>query len=61
MQVAIKAGYRHLDCAAIYRNERAVGQAIKKTIVEDKVTREDLFVVSKVGKRTKMYNALHVL
>lgn len=48
MRVAIKTGYRHLDCAAIYRNERAVGQAIKKSIVEDKVTREDLFIVSKV-------------
>ena len=44
----MKLGYRHLDCAAIYRNERAVGSAIKQLIVEGTVTREDLFVASKV-------------
>lgn len=53
VRVAIKAGYRHLDCAAIYRNERAVGQAIKQTIVEDKVKREDLFITS------KLWNSCH--
>ncbi|XP_061177921.1 1,5-anhydro-D-fructose reductase-like [Saccostrea echinata] len=53
VRVAIKTGYRHLDCAAIYRNERAVGQAIKQTIVEDKVRREDLFITS------KLWNSCH--
>lgn len=48
VRAAIKAGYRHLDCAAIYRNERAVGQAIKQLIVESKITRKDVFVTSKL-------------
>ena len=48
VHTAVKTGYRHLDCAAIYRNERAVGSAIKQLIVEGTITREDLFVSSKV-------------
>ena len=49
VHTAVKIGYRHLDCAAIYRNERAVGSAIKKLIIEGTVTREDLFITSKVS------------
>lgn len=48
VHTAVKCGYRHLDCAALYRNERAVGSAIKRLIVEGTVTREDLYVVSKL-------------
>lgn len=48
VHTAVKCGYRHLDCAAIYRNERAVGSAIKQLIVEGTVTREDLFIASKL-------------
>lgn len=51
MHAAVKIGYRHLDCAAIYRNERAVGSAIKKLIIEGTVEREDLFITSKVSKK----------
>ncbi|XP_021353114.1 1,5-anhydro-D-fructose reductase-like [Mizuhopecten yessoensis] len=48
VKVGVRAGYRHLDCAAIYRNERAVGHAIKELIIEDTITREDIFVTSKL-------------
>ena len=40
---AIQAGYRHLDTASFYGNERSVGRAIKAGGVE----RDELFVVTK--------------
>jgi D-xylose reductase len=44
---AIKAGYRNIDTAAIYQNERQVGEGIRRAISEGLVTREDLFVTTK--------------
>ncbi|MEM9077853.1 MAG: aldo/keto reductase [Bacteroidota bacterium] len=41
---ALTHGYRHIDTASIYKNERGVGEAIKQS----SVNREDIFVVSKV-------------
>ena len=40
---ALKAGYRHLDCAWMYGVDQAVGEAIK----ESGVPREELFITSK--------------
>ena len=48
VKAAVRCGYRHIDCAAIYRNERAVGHALKELFVEGIIQREDIFVVSKV-------------
>jgi diketogulonate reductase-like aldo/keto reductase len=45
---AIEAGYRHFDCAEYYGNEAGVGKAIALAISEGKVTREELFITSKV-------------
>ena len=44
---AIKTGYRLIDTASLYRNEKEVGIAIKRAIDEGIVKREDLFVCSK--------------
>ena len=41
---ALEAGYRHLDCARFYGNERSVGEAIR----ESAVPRDELFVTTKV-------------
>ncbi|MRZ79918.1 aldo/keto reductase [Paeniclostridium sordellii] len=48
---AIKSGYRHIDCAAAYENEKSVGDAILKS----GVAREELFVTSKLWNDNKGY------
>ena len=44
IKTAIDAGYRYFDTASLYETERALGQAVK----ESGVTRENLFIVSKL-------------
>ncbi|MCM0599682.1 aldo/keto reductase [Periweissella fabalis] len=46
---ALKAGYRHIDTAAIYGNEESVGRAI----ADSGIPREDLFIT------TKLWNTDH--
>ena len=45
---AIRQGYRHLDCASIYGNEREIGAAIGEAIANGEVTREELWITSKL-------------
>ncbi|KOR86229.1 glyoxal reductase [Bacillus sp. FJAT-22058] len=48
VKMAIKHGYRSIDTAAIYENEEGVGQGIREGLKEAGISREDLFVTSKV-------------
>ena len=41
---AIELGYRHIDTAAVYKNEQSIGKAIR----ESRVAREHLFVTTKL-------------
>ena len=45
---AVRLGYRHIDCAAVYGNEKEIGAALKTLIDEGTVTRDELWITSKV-------------
>ncbi|WP_085518745.1 aldo/keto reductase [Marivirga sericea] len=45
---AIKVGYRHIDCAYIYGNEKEIGDALQKAFKDGLCSRKELFVTSKL-------------
>ena len=45
---AIRIGYRHIDCAYIYKNEQEIGEAIQFAINSGWVKRNELFITSKL-------------
>jgi alcohol dehydrogenase (NADP+) len=50
---ALEAGFRHFDCAERYRNEREVGEALHAGLAAGWISREDLFMT------TKLWNTNH--
>ncbi|KAJ6791549.1 NADP-dependent D-sorbitol-6-phosphate dehydrogenase-like [Iris pallida] len=50
---SIKIGYRHFDCAADYKNEAEVGEALAEAFQTGLVKREELFIT------TKLWNSDH--
>lgn len=48
VQQAVKDGYRHLDCACDYGNEREVGEGIRAALGGGGCRRQDLWVTSKL-------------
>lgn len=50
---ALKAGFRHFDCAERYRNESAVGEALQAGLAAEGISREEIFVT------TKLWNTNH--
>jgi alcohol dehydrogenase (NADP+) len=45
---ALHAGYRHIDTAAVYGNEEAIGEALSEVFSEGEILREDVFITSKL-------------
>jgi diketogulonate reductase-like aldo/keto reductase len=52
VKTALEVGYRHIDTASIYGNEKGIGRAIE----ESDVKREDIFLTSKVWNTEQGYN-----
>jgi alcohol dehydrogenase (NADP+) len=50
---ALSAGFRHVDCAERYRNERAVGEALRSSCDAAGIARGEIFVT------TKLWNTNH--
>lgn len=53
VKAALAAGYRHIDTAAIYKNEVSVGRAI----AESGIDRSEIFVTSKVWNKDRGYES----
>lgn len=52
---ALRLGYRHIDTAAAYGNEKSVGRAIADFLKESSVSRSDLFITTKLWNEDHGY------
>lgn len=52
VKTALEAGYRHIDTAAVYGNEKSVGEGIKASGVR----REDIFLTTKLWNDAHSYD-----
>jgi len=50
---ALRVGFRHLDCAERYKNEREVGESLQAELAAGTISREDIFIT------TKLWNTNH--
>lgn len=48
IKVALEAGFRHLDCAELYRNEDVVGEVMREAFEAGTLSRKELFVTTKL-------------
>ncbi|KAK5848514.1 hypothetical protein PBY51_006122 [Eleginops maclovinus] len=51
VDAALLAGYRAFDSAAVYLNEAELGRALKQLLPKHGLTREDVFITSKLGSK----------
>lgn len=53
---AIASGYRHFDTAQIYENEEYVGSALSNAFSTDEVSREDVFITTKLWNDNQFFD-----
>lgn len=54
VRAAVNIGYRHIDTAQAYGNERGVGEGVRTS----GISREEIFVTSKVAAENKTYESV---
>lgn len=54
IHAALDAGYRHIDCAYVYGNESAIGEALQQYFTDHNLKREDIWLTS------KLWNTAHL-
>lgn len=50
IETALEIGYRHFDTAFVYGNECILGKVLNKWLQAKKITREELYIVTKVSQ-----------
>ena len=48
VKYALENGYKHIDCAHIYKNEKEIGEYMSEVWKAGTVKREDIYIVSKL-------------
>lgn len=51
LDVALAAGYKHIDTAAVYHNEEAIGAALQELLPKYNLTRKDIFITTKLSPK----------
>jgi diketogulonate reductase-like aldo/keto reductase len=60
MHYAIASGYRMFDTAALYRNEHLISHFIENNLSEYKLTRNDIWITTKVAYFTMLYGEISI-
>jgi len=50
VKFALEHGYRHIDCAAAYDNQKEIGHVLKEIFSEGKIKREEVFYHIKITR-----------
>lgn len=48
LNLALEAGYRHIDTATLYGNEKVIGKVLNEWFTTGKLSRKDIFIVTKL-------------
>ncbi|TMW50968.1 hypothetical protein DOY81_003969 [Sarcophaga bullata] len=48
INLALEAGYRHIDTAPVYMNEKSIGKVLKEWLDSGRIKRQELFITTKL-------------